>query len=44
MAIDPPEVTAMERAWSVLEELGAVDEEGRLTALGRHLVGCPIRF
>ena len=28
----------MEKAWSVLEELGAVDPDGNLTALGRHMV------
>lgn len=28
----------MEKAWSILEELGAVDEGGRLTPLGRHIV------
>lgn len=28
----------MERAWSILEELGAVDDVGRLTPLGRHMV------
>jgi hypothetical protein len=28
----------MEKAWSTLEELGAVDEGGRLTALGRYMV------
>jgi HrpA-like RNA helicase len=28
----------MEKAWSTLEELGALDENGRLTALGRHMV------
>jgi len=28
----------MEKAWSVLEELGAVDPDGNLTALGRHIV------
>jgi ATP-dependent RNA helicase DHX57 len=37
-AIDPPKISAMENAWAVLEELGAVDEGGRLTALGRHMV------
>ncbi|KAG6878138.1 hypothetical protein C0993_011852 [Termitomyces sp. T159_Od127] len=37
-AIDPPEVVAMERAWSTLEELGAVDDAGRLTPLGRHMM------
>jgi hypothetical protein len=28
----------MEKAWSVLEELGAVNEGGKLTPLGRHMV------
>lgn len=28
----------MEKAWSTLEELGAVGQDGRLTALGRHMV------
>jgi hypothetical protein len=28
----------MEKAWSVLEELGALDPDGNLTALGRHMV------
>jgi len=28
----------MEKAWSILEELGAIDEQGKLTALGRHMV------
>jgi hypothetical protein len=37
-AIDPPEVSAMDKAWNVLEELGAIDADGRLTALGRHIV------
>jgi len=37
-AIDPPKVTAMEKAWSILEEIGAVDQAGKLTALGRHIV------
>lgn len=39
-AIDPPQIAAMEKAWSVLHELGAVDENGKLTALGRHMVSC----
>ncbi|KAL0068598.1 putative ATP-dependent RNA helicase ucp12 [Marasmius tenuissimus] len=38
-AIDPPHIGAMEKAWSILEELGAIDEQGKLTALGRHMVG-----
>ncbi|KAF8215940.1 P-loop containing nucleoside triphosphate hydrolase protein [Mycena galopus ATCC 62051] len=37
-AIDPPKVAAMEAAWAVLEELGAVDLNGKLTPLGRHIV------
>ena len=37
-AITPPQMQAMEQAWSTLEELGAVDQSGRLTALGRHMV------
>ncbi|KAF5385346.1 hypothetical protein D9615_001206 [Tricholomella constricta] len=41
-AIDPPKVVAMERAWSILEELGAVDETGRLTPLGRHMSALPV--
>lgn len=28
----------MDKAWNVLEELGAIDADGRLTALGRHIV------
>jgi HrpA-like RNA helicase len=31
----------MEKAWSVLEELGAIDEGGKLTPLGRHMVCKP---
>ncbi|KAG5647688.1 hypothetical protein DXG03_008411 [Asterophora parasitica] len=41
-AIDPPKVAAMERAWSILQELGAVDEAGRLTPLGRHMSALPV--
>lgn len=36
-AIDPPNVSAMDNAWSTLQELGAVDKESKLTALGRHM-------
>lgn len=36
-AIDPPDVSAMDKAWSTLQELGAVDKESKLTALGRHM-------
>lgn len=31
----------MENAWSILGELGAVDEGGKLTPLGRHMVYNP---
>ncbi|OJA10313.1 hypothetical protein AZE42_05191 [Rhizopogon vesiculosus] len=41
-AIDPPEVSAMDQAWNVLEELGAIDVDGRLTALGRHISMLPV--
>ncbi|KAF7302730.1 Dead deah box [Mycena chlorophos] len=41
-AIDPPAVSAMEAAWTVLEELGAVDLQGKLTPLGRHMSSLPV--
>ncbi|CAK5280316.1 unnamed protein product [Mycena citricolor] len=41
-AIDPPKVSAMEAAWAVLEDLGAVDLQGRLTPLGRHISALPV--
>ncbi|KIJ66186.1 hypothetical protein HYDPIDRAFT_174355 [Hydnomerulius pinastri MD-312] len=41
-AIDPPEFSAMDKAWTVLEELGAVDQEGILTSLGRHIAMLPV--
>ncbi|KAH9996047.1 P-loop containing nucleoside triphosphate hydrolase protein [Russula vinacea] len=41
-AIDPPEIAALDKALSVLEELGALDQDGRLTALGRHLAMLPL--
>ena len=37
-AIDPPKLSAIESAWETLKELGAVDEDGKITALGRHMV------
>ena len=27
----------MDKAWTTLQELGAIDKEGKLTALGRHM-------
>ncbi|ESK92682.1 dead deah box [Moniliophthora roreri MCA 2997] len=41
-AIDPPQTIAIDKAWSTLQEVGAVDEEGKLTALGRHMSLLPI--
>ncbi|KAG6849981.1 hypothetical protein H0H93_002983 [Arthromyces matolae] len=41
-AIEPPKVVAMERAWSTLQQLGAIDEAGHLTPLGRHMSALPI--
>jgi HrpA-like RNA helicase len=38
-AISPPKTVAIESAWSTLEELGAISQDGKLTALGRHMVG-----
>ncbi|KAH8992445.1 P-loop containing nucleoside triphosphate hydrolase protein [Lactarius akahatsu] len=41
-AIDPPEVAAMDKAISVLEELGAIDQDGHLTALGQYMALLPL--
>ncbi|KZT27687.1 P-loop containing nucleoside triphosphate hydrolase protein [Neolentinus lepideus HHB14362 ss-1] len=41
-AIDPPEMTALNSAWSVLQDLGAINEDGQLTALGRHISMLPV--
>ncbi|KAK0465451.1 P-loop containing nucleoside triphosphate hydrolase protein [Desarmillaria tabescens] len=41
-AISPPDVSSMDTAWATLENLGAVDRQGRLTALGRHLSLLPV--
>ncbi|TFK41870.1 P-loop containing nucleoside triphosphate hydrolase protein [Crucibulum laeve] len=41
-AIDPPKVAAMEKAWSVLQEIGAIDEAGKLTPLGKHISTLPV--
>jgi HrpA-like RNA helicase len=37
-AVDPPSVATMDRALTTLEELGAIDNTGTLTALGKHIV------
>lgn len=31
-------MASIDKAWKILEEIGAVDEDGHLTALGRHIV------
>ncbi|KAF9074920.1 P-loop containing nucleoside triphosphate hydrolase protein [Rhodocollybia butyracea] len=41
-ALDPPQTGAMETAWSVLKELGAISEQGKLTSLGRHISMLPM--
>ncbi len=40
-AIDPPDISAVDKALSVLEELAAMAPDGELTALGRHMVRVP---
>ena len=37
-AVDAPSMTSMDRALRTLEEIGAINEDGKLTALGRHVV------
>lgn len=37
-AISPPAVEAIEKAWSLLKDVGALDTAENLTALGRHMV------
>ncbi|KAI0828826.1 P-loop containing nucleoside triphosphate hydrolase protein [Trametes gibbosa] len=41
-AIDPPDISAVDKALSVLEELAAIDSSGELTALGRHMAMLPM--
>ncbi|EIN13864.1 P-loop containing nucleoside triphosphate hydrolase protein [Punctularia strigosozonata HHB-11173 SS5] len=41
-AIDPPKVDALDKAWSILGQLGAVDEDNKLTALGRYMSMLPL--
>ncbi len=40
--IDPPSRAMMTEAYRTLHELGAMDERGALTAIGRELAGLPI--
>ncbi|RPD64692.1 P-loop containing nucleoside triphosphate hydrolase protein [Lentinus tigrinus ALCF2SS1-7] len=41
-AIDPPDVSAVDKALAVLEELAAIQPDGELTALGRHMAMLPM--
>ncbi|KAF8323715.1 P-loop containing nucleoside triphosphate hydrolase protein [Clavulina sp. PMI_390] len=41
-AIDPPKVQAIEKALTTLDELGATDFDGKLTALGRQMALLPV--
>ncbi|KZT08749.1 P-loop containing nucleoside triphosphate hydrolase protein [Laetiporus sulphureus 93-53] len=41
-AIDPPETQAVDKALTVLEELAAIDANGELTPLGRHMAMLPV--
>ncbi|KAH9932077.1 P-loop containing nucleoside triphosphate hydrolase protein [Epithele typhae] len=41
-AVDPPEITAIDNALEVLEELSAISGDGELTALGRHMAMLPM--
>ncbi|ORX33843.1 putative ATP-dependent RNA helicase A [Kockovaella imperatae] len=44
-AIDPPKLDAMDAAWRILLDLGAVegeDQTSKLTALGRHMSMIPV--
>jgi len=40
--LDPPEPQALSDGWRLLQELGAVDEELRLTTSGRHMARLPL--
>jgi ATP-dependent helicase HrpB len=40
--LDPPPTSAWEEAKRLLSELGALDEEGRLTRIGREMVPLPL--
>lgn len=45
-AIDPPSMQALEQAITTLKNVNAIDEtpEGRLTALGKHMVSMLLSF
>jgi len=37
-AIDPPKVAALSGSWKFLKEIGAINEDDTITALGRAMV------
>lgn len=45
-ALSPPDVRAIDSAWTTLKNLGAVEDTGgwsaRLTPLGRHMANIPV--
>ncbi|KIY51989.1 P-loop containing nucleoside triphosphate hydrolase protein [Fistulina hepatica ATCC 64428] len=41
-AIDPPDVSSLDRAWKTLQEIGAIDANNGLTGLGRHMAMLPV--
>lgn len=40
--LEAPEPRALERAETLLKDLGAIDEEGRITGLGRRMLAFPV--
>lgn len=40
--LEPPETHALERAVGLLGDLGALDREGKITALGRQMLAFPV--
>ncbi|KAH9948231.1 P-loop containing nucleoside triphosphate hydrolase protein [Amylocystis lapponica] len=41
-AVDPPDMSAMDKAMSILQELAAIDSVGNLTSLGRYMAMLPL--
>ncbi len=40
--VDPPETTAIKDGFKILEELGAVDSQGKITRAGRQMASFPV--
>ena len=40
--IDPPDYRAVRDGYATLHEIGAIDEQNRLTKLGRHIASLPV--